>query len=44
MGRLILQAPLSFAQFERELMSERTRDKPPIQRALACPEGRSDAP
>lgn len=27
MGRLILNVPLSFAQFEREMISERTRDK-----------------
>jgi len=27
MGRLTLNVPLSFAQFEREMISERTRDK-----------------
>src|SRR5271154_2126860 len=27
MGRLVLNVPLSFAQFEREIISERTRDK-----------------
>ncbi len=27
MGRLILNVLLSFAQFEREMISERTRDK-----------------
>jgi site-specific DNA recombinase len=29
MGRLTLNILLSFAQFEREIISERTRDKPP---------------
>jgi len=27
MGRLVLNVLLSFAQFEREIISERTRDK-----------------
>jgi site-specific DNA recombinase len=27
MGRLVLSVLLSFAQFEREMMAERTRDK-----------------
>ena len=36
MGRLILNVLLSFAQFERELISERTRDKIAATRRKGC--------
>ena len=42
MGRLTLNVLLSFAQFEREITAERTKDKFAIQRAKGCGQAVAD--